>query len=91
MQIDIPDVEQQRLTMLAEAAGYDDVTRYVTEQLIALAHHATPRETSFLTDSELQESLEQCDLAMAESKAGEGRDMRAALDDIAARHGLGGT
>lgn len=91
MQINIPQAEQQRLAVLASAAGYDDVQGYVTEQVLALAHQTTPDESPELTPEQLAASLAQCDKAMAEAEAGKGRDFNQALDDIADRNGLNAT
>ena len=88
MQIDISRVEEKRLAAVAAAAGYKDVQGYVTEQVLVLADQLTSNELPELTSEELESSMRQCDQAMAEAKAGQGRDFRTALDDIATRNGL---
>ena len=88
MEINIPPAEQARLAQHAAAAGYDDVQRYVMDHVLAIAHHPTPLELTPPSEQELQASLEMCDRGMAEAEAGKGRDFRAALDDIAEKHGL---
>lgn len=78
MQINIPAPEQQRLTEQAKAAGYDDVERYVTEHVMALAHHPTSAELQPLSDDELQASLAACDRSMTEFSEGKGLSVKAA-------------
>ncbi len=77
MQINIPQPEQDRLVQHAAAAGYDDVERYATEHLLALAHQPLP-----LSPAELQASVARCEKANAEMEAGGGRDAREALLEV---------
>ncbi|MEQ8211859.1 MAG: hypothetical protein RH917_18825 [Lacipirellulaceae bacterium] len=72
MQINIPPLAEQQLAQHATAAGYSDVTVYVTEHVLALAEQPTSQEHPPLSEQQLQASLASCDLSMAQFEQGLG-------------------
>ncbi|MCA9239214.1 MAG: hypothetical protein KDA37_03400 [Planctomycetales bacterium] len=86
MQINIPDNAARLVHSRATAAGFDDVSTYVAHLILSDHSSADPRGA--LTDQQLEQSLQQCDRAMAQYEAGEGRDAVEALREVAGKHGL---
>ena len=71
----IPDEQFQKLTIVAHAAGYEDVPALIT----SLAEEAVDDPRGTLSPEQLQQSLAQCDRSMAEFDAGRGRDAEEAF------------
>jgi len=69
MQINIPPSEQDRLARHASAAGYSDVSAYVTEYVMALA--SQPDDIERLSPEALEAGLSMCDQSMAQIDQGE--------------------
>ena len=88
MQVDLSTEVEQRLAQHAKAAGYDDVLRYVAEQLESFAHQPTPDELPPLSKEELVKSLALIEEGESDLSAGRKRDMREALLDIGERMGF---
>lgn len=80
MQIEIPQSEQDILARQATAAGYDDVERYVTEQVRALVYQPSPEE--------IAENVAKLESADASIDAGQGIDAEDAFRSIAEKHGF---
>ncbi len=78
MEIDIPQAEQQKLNLLAQAAGFDNVERYVTEHVLALVRHSSDEELELLSPDDLKASLAVCDQSMTELEAGKGLSLEEA-------------
>jgi hypothetical protein len=70
LNIDIPDLEMQRLTLIAKNYGYDNVREYVTDCVIGLINAPDADDSVKLTDDELRESAARCDEGMADARAG---------------------
>jgi len=80
MQIEIPQSEQEILVRQAVAAGYDNVERYVTEQVRALVYQPTVED--------IAENVARLERADASIDAGRGIDAEEALHSIATKHGF---
>ncbi len=80
MQIKIPQSEQDILARQATAAGYDNVERYVTEQVRALVYQPTPEEVA--------ENVAKLERADASIDAGRGIDAEDTFRLIADKHGF---
>ena len=85
MQIDLPQDDQKKLSVLAAEAGFDSVEHYVAEHLRSLAHHPSAAEFAPLTEEDLQESLAMCDRGMEEAAAGKGMTVSEAHRDTLER------
>jgi len=84
MQIDIPTTEAKKLESHAAAAGYDNVEKYVTEFVLALAGQPNAAEHfALLTDDELSASLAMLDRGMEQIRSGQGLSV-----EDARRHSL---
>jgi hypothetical protein len=62
MYIDLPPVEQERLSQIALAAGFNNVSQYLTHHVIALAHEYD--EAKAVDSIELQASVRTCQQSM---------------------------
>ena len=82
--IQLPDDQYQKLTIVAQAAGYEDVPAFIS----ALAEEPTEDPCGTLTEQELRESVEMIERGNAEIEAGGGMDVEEAFDKIAKKHGL---
>ncbi|TWT87244.1 hypothetical protein Mal64_27820 [Pseudobythopirellula maris] len=87
MQISLPDDADPFIRSQAEAAGFkDDIAAYVVHLIAAQDPDNDPRGP--LSEEQLQDSLQRCDRAMAQARAGKGKDLRVAIAEIADKHGL---
>ena len=86
-QIDISKVEQ-KLTLLALSAGFENVEAYVTEQIHAMANERVPDELLKLTPEQMAASVAQIKSGMAEFEAGGGYDLEEVMRSIADKHGF---
>ncbi|TWT96607.1 hypothetical protein Pla108_23760 [Botrimarina colliarenosi] len=84
--IQIPDLEMDRLTLVAKEYGYDDVREYIKDCVVGLIHADTD-ESASLTDEELRESAARCDEGMADVLAGRVMSVEQARQRLHARLG----
>jgi predicted transcriptional regulator len=82
--IQIPDDQFEKLTVIAQAAGYDDVPAFVK----ALADEPIEDPRGTLSEEERAASLEMIRESEADIAAGRTQDMREGLRQIAEKRGL---
>ena len=82
--IQLPDDQFQRLSLLAQAAGYQDVSAFIAS--FADDPIEDPRGT--LTDTQLQENVAAMECGDAEIDADGGHDMKKAIVEIADKYDL---
>ncbi len=82
--IQLPDDQYQKLTVVAQAAGYEDVPAFIR----ALADEPTEDPRGPLTEKELRESVAMIERGNAEIAAGGGMDAEEAFGKIAKKHGF---
>jgi len=82
--IQLPDDQYQKLTVVAQAAGYEDVPAFIS----ALADEPTEDPLGPLTKKELRKSVAMIERGNAEIAAGGGVDAEEAFDKIAKKHGF---
>ncbi len=82
--IQISDAQFQRLSALAQAAGYQDVTGFIAS--IADVPVQDPRET--LSEAQLRENVAKIQRGEEEIESGGGQNMKEAIIEIAEKHGL---
>jgi len=82
--IQLPDDQYDRLTIVALAAGFADVTAFV--QSLAEQPFEDPRDP--LSEEELAASLEMIRESEADIATGRTQDMREGLQQIAEKYGL---
>ncbi len=80
----IPDEQYEKLTVVAHAAGYEDVPAFMK----ALADEPTEDPRGPLSETELAASLEMIRKSEEDIAAGRTQDMREGLRQIAEKHGL---
>lgn len=79
--IQLPDEQFQRLSVLAHAAGYQDVSAFIAS--IADESIDDPRRT--LSEEKLRENVLVMERGEKEIDAGGGHDMKAAIIEIAGK------
>lgn len=84
MQIQLTQVQQQRLALHAEAAGYVDVEEFVTAQLSDIAGQPTTDELPTVDGSTARALIRQGEEEIA---AGKTQDMEQAFLDLGRRRG----
>jgi hypothetical protein len=84
MEIELSDDKYQKLTVVAQAAGYDDALTFVE----ALAEEATEDPRGRLSEAELRTSAAECDAIAERMKAGQEHDARKALTKLGEKFGL---
>ncbi len=82
--IQLPDAQYQKLTVVAQAASYEDVPAFIR----ALADEPTEDPRGPLTDKELRESVAMIERGNAEIAAGGGMDAEEAFGKVAKKHGF---
>ncbi len=82
--IQLPDDQYQRLTLVAQTAGYEDVPAFIR----ALADEPTEDPRGPLTEKELRESIAMIERGNDEIAAGGGMDAEEVFDKIAEKHGF---
>jgi len=82
--IQLPDDQFQRLSLLAQAAGYQDVSAFIAS--FADDPIEDPRGT--LAETQLQKNIAAMECGDAEIDAGDGHDMKKAIVEIAGKYGL---
>jgi len=84
MQIDLSPNEEQRLARHAEAAGYDDVGRFLADQIADIARQPTTEEIASVDETAALQMIRRGEEELA---AGQSRDMEAALLEMGRRRG----
>ena len=79
----IPDEQFQKLTIVALAAGYEDVPALIA----SLAEEAVDDPLGTVSAEQLQQSLAQCNRSMAEFDAGRGQDAEEAFLNLGRERG----
>lgn len=82
--IQIPDDQYEKLAIVAQAAGYEDVPAFIQ----ALSGDSSEDPRGDLSEKELSESLEMIRQSEEDMAAGRTQDMREGLQEIADKHGL---
>jgi len=82
--IQLPDDQYQKLTVVAQAAGYEDVPAFIS----ALANEPTEDPRRPLSEKELRESVAMIERGNVEIAAGGGMDAEEAFGKIAKKHGF---
>ncbi len=82
--IPLSDDQYKKLTIVAKAAGYEDVPAFIG----ALANEPSPDPRGPLSEKELLESAAMIERGNAEIEAGGGMDAEEAFRKIAEKHGL---
>ena len=82
--IQLPDDQFQKLSVVAQAAGYADVPAFIAS--LAGEPIEDPRGT--LSDAQLRENVAAMECGEAEIEAGGGQDMKDAIVEIAGKYDL---
>ena len=82
--IQLPDDQFQKLSAMAHAAGYQDVSAFIAS--FADEPIADPRGD--VSEVQLRENVAAMERGEAEIDAGGGQDMKEALDEIADKYDL---
>lgn len=85
MEINLPPAEQESISRHAQAAGYDDVTLFVTDHVRALATELAAYDPNA---EQLEESVERLQRADASIDAGGGVEAEKVFRETADRYGL---
>lgn len=82
--IQIPDEQYEKLTIVAQAAGYDDVPALIK----AIAEEPTDDPRGPLSEEELRESVAMIERGNTEIENGGGMDAEAVFRKVADKHGF---
>ena len=82
--IEFPDEQFQRLTLVAQAAGFTDVSAFIA----SFANEPIEDPRGMPSDEELRDNVAAMERGETEIATGGGHDMKNAMTEIADKYGL---